>query len=201
MALSRAQSLCVDLRAERHRVLQRRCRAGRANVIEHYYRELLGFLSRRVADKGTAADLAQESYARLYAARASGTVVENPRALLYRTARNLVIDQHRHDAVRAAVEMPVPSGQSLPDAPAPRGSEPEAAVASRQVMAAVVETIEALPPRCREAFVLSRFEGLSHADVARRMGVSTKMVEQHIKLALTACAKCRARQAGEDGAA
>ena len=60
-------------------------------VLERYYRELLGFLSRLVKDRDTAADLTQESYARVLAAHQGGQPVQNPRALLYQTARNLVI--------------------------------------------------------------------------------------------------------------
>ncbi|MFT3803656.1 MAG: sigma factor [Burkholderiaceae bacterium] len=41
-------------------------------MLERYYRELLGFLSRVVKDRDTAADLTQESYARVLAARQGG---------------------------------------------------------------------------------------------------------------------------------
>ena len=166
-------------------------------MIERYYRELLNFLARKVADRGTAADLTQESYARLYAAQASGSVIGNPRALLYQTARNLVIDHLRHRAVRGAVELPTDDG-IVPETAGPRDWEPETALDSRQGIDALVATIAGLPPRCREAFLLNRFEGLTYAQVAARMGVSTKRVEQHIKVALDACSRCRdrSRQSG-----
>ena len=61
-------------------------------MFERYYRELLGFLSRKVSDRSVAADMTQESYARVYAAQASGSTIGDPRALLYQTARNLALD-------------------------------------------------------------------------------------------------------------
>lgn len=52
------------------------------------YRELLAFLTGRVHCRQTAADLTQESYPRVLAARYAGQVVHDPRALLYRAARH-----------------------------------------------------------------------------------------------------------------
>lgn len=164
-------------------------------MLEHYYRELLNFLSRKVADRSTAADLAQESYVRVYAAQATGSAIVNPRALLYQTARNLVIDHHRHGDVRAGVEV-APAQQQDDVAAGPLGLEPEAALASGQGVAAMVAVIDNLPPRCREAFMYNRFDGMTYAQVAARMGISVKAVEQHIKHALDACERCRAQSDG-----
>jgi len=167
-------------------------------VFERYYRELLSFLSRKVSDRSVAADLTQESYARVYAAQASGSDIHDPRALLYQTARNLVIDHHRHGDVRASVEV---SAEHLEAAAAPgsRNWEPEAAMSSQQSVLSLVAIIDNLPPRCREAFMLNRFEGLSYAVVAAQMGISVKAVEQHIKHALDACERGRAEAAGDAG--
>ena len=69
-------------------------------MLERYHRELLNFLARHVNDRETAADLTQESFVRVLAAQSSGQAVLDVRALLYRTARNLVIDQHRRTVHR-----------------------------------------------------------------------------------------------------
>ncbi len=181
-------------------------RTGRF-VFERYYRELLSFLSRKVVDRSVAADLTQESYARVYAAKASGSAISDPRALLYQTARNLVIDHHRHGDVRASVEVPSEPteaqdahGQQDERGPhgarGPRHWEPETAMSSQQTVLALVNIIDNLPPRCREAFMLNRFDGMTYPEVAARMGISVKAVEQHIKHALNACERGRALAAG-----
>jgi RNA polymerase sigma-70 factor (ECF subfamily) len=154
-----------------------------------YYGELLSHFSRAMNDRDAAADIVQEAYARLLALQRAGQAVAEPRALLYRTARNLVIDRHRRAVARAQAGMS--TDERLDDVAASRACEPDMAAASSQTLRAVLATIDALPLRCREAFILHRFDGLTHAEVAQRMGVSRKAVEQHVQNAMRAIRVCR----------
>ena len=157
-------------------------------MLEHYYRELLNFCARMVRDRDAAADLAQESYARVLAVQHAGRDILDGRALLYRTARNLLVDQHRRAAVRRHDDL-----NSMPDAEqpaAPQYLQPEDALVSQQMVRAYVGAIECLPPRCREAFVLHVFDELTHAQVAQRMGISVSMVEKHVLRGMLACRAC-----------
>ncbi len=45
--------------------------------------------------------------------------------------------------------------------------------------------IEMLPPKCKEAFKLSKFENLKYQEIADIMGISKKTVEIHISKALS----------------
>lgn len=169
------------------------------SLAAHYYQELLNYFSRAMRDRDAAADVVQEAYARVLALQQAGQPVAEPRALLYRTARNLVIDRHRRDQVHSRVT--VSEDAALEDFPAQRACEPDVLIASSQVLQAVLATIDALPLRCREAFILHRFDGLSHAEVAQRMGISRKAVEQHVQNAMLAIRQCRERMNGESAAA
>lgn len=167
-------------------------------VLERYHRELLNFLRRQVRDRDTAADLAQESYVRVLSAQSSGQTVLDMRALLYRTARNLVIDQHRRAEVRNHDDLhTIPEDQHPA---APLHLQPEEVLASQQIVRAYVATIETLPPRCREAFVLHVFEELSHAQIAQHMGISVSMVEKHVVRGMVACKLCERRLRGDGDA-
>jgi RNA polymerase sigma factor (sigma-70 family) len=154
-------------------------------MFERYYRELQNFLARKVNDRDTASDLAQESYARVLALQQSGEVIGDPRALLYRIARNLVVDRIRHDAVRDHLSLDVLDEDESPQAP--ERSQPEAHYAGLQYVQTMLQAIEGLPPRCREAFILNRFDGLSHQAIADRMGISRNMVAQHIMRGILVC--------------
>lgn len=147
-----------------------------------------------VKDRDAAADVAQESYARVLAIQRSDTAITEPRALLYQTARNIMVDEHRrgllrsHDALDAMEETEQPLG--------PAHQQPDALLASSQAIEAYVGTIEALPPRCREAFILHVFDGLTHAQIAERMGASVSMVEKHIARGRLACRACQSQLQG-----
>ncbi|NBV16258.1 MAG: sigma-70 family RNA polymerase sigma factor [Janthinobacterium sp.] len=158
-------------------------------VVARYYQELLNFCWRGLRNRETALDLVQESYARVLGVQARSApgeqAVREPRALLYHTARNLMIDKHRraalrqHDALDALPEAAHPA--------APQHLEPEQALENSQDWQACVAAIDALPPRCRDAFVLHVFEELPHAQIAARMGISVSMVEKHIARGMLSC--------------
>ncbi|WP_423457991.1 sigma-70 family RNA polymerase sigma factor [Ottowia sp. VDI28] len=157
-------------------------------MLERFYRELLNFLNRQVHDRDTAADLAQESYARVLAAQHAGRPVLDARALLYRTAKNLVIDRHRRAEFRRHESLDTVTEPE--DQHAPAYLQPEEALASYQTVSAYAQVIENLPARCREAFVLHIIDGLPQAEIARRMGISVSMVEKHVVRGTLACRRC-----------
>lgn len=158
-------------------------------VLARYYRDLLDFCMRKVQDRDTAADLAQESYARVLSMQQAGHVIREPAALLKRVALHAKIDMDRrasirqHDDIHALVEADQPAG--------PRSLQPEEGYASSQAMQACLDIIEALPPRCREAFCMYLFDELPNKEIAARMGVSPSMVEKYIKRGKLACMSAR----------
>lgn len=158
-------------------------------MLVRYYRELMNFCARTVKDRHAAADVVQESYARVLALQHARAPVAEPRALLYQTARNVMVDQYRrgqvrdHDDLASAIE----AGMDA----APAHVQPDVQLASAQAVAAYVATIENLPPRCREAFILHVFDGLSHAQIAEQMGASVSMIEKHIARGRLACRTCQ----------
>ena len=48
----------------------------------------------------------------------------------------------------------------------------------------ILEALGELPPKCREVFMLNRFEGLKYAEISERLEISIKTVEAQISKAL-----------------
>jgi RNA polymerase sigma-70 factor (ECF subfamily) len=64
---------------------------------------------------------------------------------------------------------------------------PMRAAAHQQRLARLGEALQELPERQREAFVLSRFDGLTQDEVAARMQISRRMVVKHLARAIAYC--------------
>lgn len=152
---------------------------GRAKLAEAC-REMVTEARRRNSHAAAAADdVAQDACVRALDLPAPQRV-RDPLRYLFRIARNLVIDRRRRrarDAVLSESLAVIEHGSGAPP-------DPERILAGKQDLERVMAAIASLPPRCREAFTLHRFGGLSYAAIARRMGVSTSMVEKHIAEAM-----------------
>jgi len=133
---------------------------------------ILNKCRRMMSDLAEAQDLAQEVFVRLWRSRQS---IAEPRALtawLYRTCTRLAIDRARsrgrQDQVLAFLDG---GGGEAADAAA----DPERRSASRRALAEVAARI---PERELEAALLSRVDGLNHAEIAEVVGVGERTVRR-----------------------
>lgn len=147
-----------------------------------HYQELRSYFRKRVSNRHEADDLTQEAYVRAFGRKKSDAIKE-PVRLLYRIARNLLIDRSRRAQTRpktAALDPEV-------EIPQPAALSPAMMAEVKDELAILRAAVAALPERCREVFILSRFEGLSYAEIATRLGITTKTVENHMGRAILAC--------------
>jgi RNA polymerase sigma-70 factor (ECF subfamily) len=134
---------------------------------------------RRGKTSADAEDVAQDACVRALALE-QPNIVREPVRYLMRISRNLFVDRQRRKSREAAIFHSLDGIEQR----AREASDPERILAGKQELQIVLEAIDSLPPRCREAFTLHRFHGLSYAGIARRMGVSTGTVEKHIAEAM-----------------
>ncbi|WP_133858700.1 sigma-70 family RNA polymerase sigma factor [Comamonas sp. JUb58] len=150
-------------------------------MLASYYAELLNFFSRSLNDRQAAADVVQESYARVLALQAREVAVRDLRALLFRTGKNIVIDDARRRQTDAQLL------QTLALVSADEAPSTERIIASRQQLEHLVRRLSAMPRKRREVFVLVRIYGYSHAEAAAHMDISLASVEKHVVRAVCDC--------------
>lgn len=152
---------------------------------------LVRLLARMVGSAATAEDLAQEAYLKVRAA-AEGRPVEHLAPFLFQTARNLAVDHLRQERRHAVVMVPNVTTEGLEEIAAPTPS-PETEAGDRQRLARMEAALAGLGERQRRILLLNRMEGLSHAEIAERLGVSVSTVQKDLKTALLACLEVFAR--------
>ncbi|MBV7527522.1 MULTISPECIES: sigma-70 family RNA polymerase sigma factor [Pseudomonas] len=156
-------------------------------MLENYYRELVCFLNARLGNRQVAEDVVHDAYLRVLE-RSSDTPIEQPRAFLYRTALNLVIDDHRRNTLRQAEPLDVLDNEERYFTPSPHNL-----LDHGQRLEMLQCALAELPRLCRESFLLRKIEGLSHPQIAEQLGISRAMVEKHIVNAMKHC-RIRMRQ-------
>ncbi|MGD9664923.1 MAG: RNA polymerase sigma factor [Novosphingobium sp.] len=155
-----------------------------ANGIEKYWDEVAAYLARRLGDNVVAADLTQETYLRA-AALPTNTALINPRAWLFATARNLLVDHARRSRVRKGASGGEEELLSLPD----DSPDVDQILLAREELDVLKRAVEDLPPRTREVFRLHKFDGKSYAEIAHQLGMAKNTVMVHMVKALGHCRK------------
>jgi RNA polymerase sigma factor (sigma-70 family) len=143
-------------------------------LYDRHYRSLVRLAALLIRDVSTAEELVQDSFAAVCCARPRP---DSDSALSY--LRYCVV--HRSRAVlrrRAGSTSASESPAGTPSAQQRAMTEPE--------NAAVISALHALPPRQREAIVLSYYADLSEGQTAAAMGISTRAVNSHIARAMAA---------------
>jgi len=145
------------------------------------------YLLRQLGSIDATEDAVQETFLRMLRYQA----VDDPgerRALLFRIAASVVADRRRYAKSRRTNDHCAIEDQELVS----NEPQPDRNLANHQNLVLLQRAILALPPRCREVFLLHRFEGLSYRDIARRFGTSERTVENQISHALAVCRRALA---------
>jgi RNA polymerase sigma-70 factor (ECF subfamily) len=159
-------------------------------LLEDMYRaevpRLARFLRKRLPVTDDPLDLVQEAFLRL-AGSSPDTLLRNPEAYLQRIIRNLLVDRSR----RAGKAQHVPLDEGCEVAVAPDQADALQADDLRRLYRGAVD---ALPPRTREVFLLSRVEELGYKEIAMRLGISIRTVEWHVAQAIIGIDKALDRE-------
>jgi RNA polymerase sigma-70 factor (ECF subfamily) len=153
------------------------------DLMSRHAERLFQYLVRSLQNEDDAADLAQETFVRVYQNRAKFDAHKKFSTWLYAIASNLVRDRYRWRKRHLQVSLDATNeatgnefGESLPD-PAPPASE----TLQRSERAEVVRrAVAALPEQLRVPLILAEYEEKSHAEIGEILGCSARAVEVRI---------------------
>lgn len=150
-----------------------------ASVFRDLYEPLVRYARGVTAATASAEDVVQAVFTTLWEDRETIVVQRSLKALLYTMVRNRALNANRNENNKAATTRP----QDI-DAQETVTVGADEQLAAKNLRRRLSEWIDDLPPRRREAFVLSRYHGLSHEEIARVMDVSKRTADTHVMHAL-----------------
>lgn len=150
-------------------------RAAFEALFRLHYRPLCVFAMGYVKDSDKAEDLVQDLFFRLWLDREKVNITTSVKAYLYASVRNRCLN-----VLKAGSKVRVLNDEVDDRLEEEERSEDEHAERIARVQAA----IEALPEERRKVFKLSRYEGLKYHEIAARLGISVKTVENQMGSAL-----------------
>lgn len=158
-------------------------------LFRSYYPRLRGYALRFVDDVETANDILQECFLHFWERRRQIESV-SVTSLLFVIVRNACLNYLKH---KQLVEQ-----QPLEDISQVLGQEelyawdfgmnPEQKLLYEELQDQIRHVLRQLPERCREVFVMSRFQHLKNREIAEKLQISSTAVEKHISKALKAFA-------------
>ncbi len=159
---------------------------GLTAIFHRYYRRLTAYAARYVASRDAAEDVVQECFVKLWQLR--GIYADVPTGgLLFTMVRNACLDSLKHEMVVNRFEQlyitELSHGEeSIWDLDFFGDAAPDNL--RGELYKKVLKEMESLPEKCREAFRMSRIEGLSNHEIAEVMDISDAAVHKHIDRAV-----------------
>lgn len=146
-------------------------------IFRQWYEPAVRSATRILRDQGVAEELSQEVFFELWRRRESFPPESSAGAYLMQSVRNRALNHLRHLQVqqRSVVHL-----ESLSE-PAEHA---DAQTGAQELEDAARQAIDALPPRTREVFLMSRERGLRYSEIADALGVTVKAVEANMSRAL-----------------
>ncbi|MCL3782680.1 RNA polymerase sigma-70 factor [Prolixibacteraceae bacterium JC049] len=150
-------------------------------VFNAYYGGLYAHALKFVDDHDTCKDLLQDSFLNVWRNIHSLDEAQSISSYLFRTVQNTCLNYLKHQAVtqRYVAEFKIKYSSRFPNE-----NEIEKALNLKELMQQINEWIDQLPDQCALVFRMSRFEGLKHKEIAKKLSLSPKTVESHIYNAL-----------------
>jgi RNA polymerase sigma-70 factor (ECF subfamily) len=153
------------------------------DLMARHAEKLFHYLLRSLQDENDAADLAQETFVKLYQNRAKYNRAQKLSTWLYAIASNLVRDRYRWRSRHPQVSLDAESeqtGASFKENLTGADPGPDTTLQTEERAEAVRKAVASLPEELRQPLILSIYQELPQAEIAAILKCTTKAVETRI---------------------
>jgi RNA polymerase sigma-70 factor (family 1) len=142
-------------------------------LFESYYSDLCRFALQWVKDADETEEIVQRFFVELWEKRLQTEIEITFRSYAFAAVRNRCLNFIKHQKV-------VAEHQTYMKHQNQQGYE----MSHPEMDAVIQRAIQKLPEQCGRVFVLVKIDGLKYAEVAEKLGISTKTIENHMTKAL-----------------
>lgn len=143
----------------------------------YYHPRVKSFLTGFIGDAEEAADMAQDVFYKIWMNRTVFAKVDSFRSYLFRMARNLVYDYYEHSLVKENYDLTLRNRPQYEDLI-------EEDLYVKELSLLIDIAVENMPEQRKRIFKMSRKEGLSNDEIAVRLEINKRTVENHLTQAL-----------------
>lgn len=143
-------------------------------LFRKFFPALMAFAGKFLPDEDDAREVVHKVFISLWEKRESLDTSTSLKAYLFKSVHNRSLNVIRDRKKISSEEVPDIAGEI----------NVEAQMNAMELEDKINEVIQGLPEKCREVFELSRFEGLKYGEIAEKLGISVKTVENQMSKAL-----------------
>lgn len=147
-------------------------------LFRQYYRPLCSYACTLVKDKDEAEEVVQTVFYNLWKKRESLNIDGAVKPYLYRAAHNDSLNRLKHQKVKRDY-----AGDYIKTADS-NSADASGGLQAKELNHRIHQAIDSLPEQCGQVFRLSRFGHLKYSEIADKLDISVKTVENHMGKAL-----------------
>lgn len=146
-------------------------------VFKNYYKPLCNYANTLLKDIDESEETVQNLFYKIWNKRETIVVSGALKSYLYRATHNECLNKIKHGKVKHLyAEDYKKSANDFEDG--------VVTIQSKELVKEINQAIDELPEQCQKVFKLSRFENLKYSEIAEKLSISIKTVENHMGKAL-----------------
>lgn len=145
------------------------------SIFKEYFNPLVNYVNQQINDWESSREIVQNTFLNIWKKKDTLEINTSLKAYLYRTTKNGMIDHIRKSKKNEEVKQVLLKNQL---------NNHEDELDSFTIKKEIIKAIQKLKPKNRQIFELSKFEGLTHKEIADFLEISQRSVEDNISRAL-----------------
>ena len=146
-------------------------------LFKKYYQPLFRFAGRFLQDYQLADQVVQNVFVDLWLKREQLEIRSSFKSYLYQMTRNQALNHLKKEAKTISLE----KASNVPES---TDKNPENILVEKEFSIAVHKAIEKLPAKCRQIYVMKRYDQLTSEEVGQILNISVNTVKTQMKRAL-----------------